>query len=132
VSTSGISEEVKRFVYEHIESVEQLEVLLLLRSTAPAEWTAESVARELRIAAPSAAIRLDDLASRDLLIVTGPSRSVYRYEPAGVDRDRVLRALADAYSTHRVSLITLIFSKPSDTIRSFADAFKIWKKDDHG
>jgi hypothetical protein len=62
------------------------------------------VARELRIDAHSAARRLA--------------------EPTG-GHDVEVDAVGRAYSERRVSVITFIFSRPTDRLRSFSDAFRI-------
>ena len=129
MSTGGIPDDVARFITDYIDSVEQLEVLLLLRASGSKEWTAESIARELRINPESVATRLATMHAQGLLALVDEEGGVYRYEPASSNTDRVVRGLADTYSQRRVSVITLIFSKPSDSIRTFADAFRIRKKD---
>lgn len=42
---TGVPAEVRRFIAAEIESVGQLEVLLLLRGAADKNWTADEVAR---------------------------------------------------------------------------------------
>jgi hypothetical protein len=54
---------------------------------------------------------------------TTPPR--YRYAPATAEQERVVEDLARCYNERRVSVITLIYSKPRDHIRSFANAFRI-------
>lgn len=119
-----IPEEVNRFITNHINSIEQLEVLLLLFNNANREWDANEVSRELRISSESAAARFEDLRSRGLLY-TNKKTGKYQYYPQNSDLDRAVNRLDRAYKEHRVTLINLIFSKPIDKIRTFADAFKI-------
>lgn len=119
--------DVAQFIVEYIDSVEQLEVLLLVRATAPEEWDGTTVARELRIDARSAASRLAKMAARGLLVTTDDDEVRYRFDPKSPELRRVVGLVAETYEERRVSVITLIFSKPSDTIRSFADAFRIRK-----
>ena len=38
--------------------------------------------------------------------------------------------MATAYASHRVSIIGLIFSKPTSNLKTFADAFRIRKDKD--
>ena len=127
MSNSGIPKHVERFIIDYIDSVELLEVLLLLQRTAPSDWDGESVARELRIAPESAGVRLQTLWSQKLLENIGGTPPAFRYGPSAVDLDRAVRGLAETYASRRVSVITLIFSKPDDAIRSFADAFRLRK-----
>jgi hypothetical protein len=127
---SGIKAEVQAFVREHIDSVEQLEVLLLLHRTAPRRWTAETVSRELRIDATSASRRLADLASRGLLDGEPPESATEFWLSAGGPSDALLRDLAATYAARRVTLIEFIFAAPVRDVRVFADAFWIRKRED--
>ena len=126
---SGIPEPVRHFIAQHVESVEQLEVLLHLRAHADRAWTADEVAQALHIDAASAARRLDDLCGRGVLAAAEESPRRYRYSPALPAVDAVVGSLAEAYATRRVSVISLIFAKPTDTIQTFADAFRIRRDD---
>jgi hypothetical protein len=120
-----------RFIHEYIDSVEQLEVLLLLRSSAPSAWTAEAVARDLRTAETSVTARLKTLHTQKLVEAsTVEGSTAYRYAPDGAGTDRLVGELASEYALRRVAVITLIFSKPNDAVRSFADAFRIRKDED--
>jgi hypothetical protein len=118
---SGIPDPVRQLIAQHIESVEQLEVLLHLRANADRTWTADEVAQNLHIQPDSAERRLDDLRARGFFAV---EENRYRYSPAQPAMDALVGGLAQVYSTHRVSVISLIFSKPTDTIQTFADAFR--------
>ncbi len=125
---------VQRFIAAHIDSIEKLEVLLLLRAHADRAWTPAAVSQELRIAETSAARRLMDLAARGLLAVEGGSPAAYRYGPEDAEDAVTVDELAESYGTRRVSVITFIFSRPLDTVRGFADAFRLKKdkEDEHG
>jgi hypothetical protein len=123
-----ITDAIKRFIADHITSVDQLEVLLLLHRTAEREWTAAAVSRELRIDAEWAARRLDDLQVRGFLsAMEGEGAASYRWAPATADLARGVEAVAAAYAERRVSVTTLIFAQPSSTIRTFANAFRFRK-----
>jgi hypothetical protein len=114
----------------HIDSIEKLEVLLLLRNRTEREWTASEVALELRITEASSAARLADLASSGLLVSNGEAPSVYRYSPAQSEDVRSISELAMTYAERRVSVITFIFSRPQERVRGFADAFLLRKRED--
>jgi hypothetical protein len=113
MSSSVIPDDVQRFIAEHVHSVEQLEVLLLLHRDATRAWSADEVARELRIDAGSAKSRLADLCTRRLLVETSAPALAYRFEPAAQALGRVVSSLATLYAERRVSVITLIFAKPT-------------------
>jgi hypothetical protein len=130
LSTNGLPDIVRDFIIEHIDSVEQVEILLLLRQKTGRTWTAESMARELRIAAGSAGTRLSDLKRLGFVVAVDGAPGEYRYAPRTPELDEKVRGLAEAYSERRVTVINLIFSKPIDTIRTFADAFRLRRDED--
>jgi predicted ArsR family transcriptional regulator len=129
VGAEGIPREVEQLISEHINSIEQLEILLLLHRQPSRRWTAADVARELRIHAASAATRLADLAARGFLHAEAAPAPAYLYQPTASALDGAVGGLAAAYAERRVTVIGLIFSKPLDNIRVFAGAFRL-KKDD--
>lgn len=124
---SDLPEEVRAFVARTITSVEQLEVLFLLRARREL-WTPEQVSAELRTAPASAAARLADLERQSLVCTDGCN---YWYEPPA-PVGAVVDAVAAAYATHRYRIIELIFAKPIDNIRVFASAFRLRKDEDDG
>lgn len=126
---SAVPEHVRAFVAQHIDSVEQLEVLLLVRDHAERRWSADQVAAELRIDPRSAAQRLEDLRDVGLLAGAEPAFSYRPRTPALADQTA---ELASMYQTHRVAIIAVIFSRPSERIRSFADAFRIRRGENDG
>jgi hypothetical protein len=124
VGSSEISSAVQEFVLRHIDSIEQLEILLLLRAHRDRPWTAEQVSREIRTAPASAARRLAGLAAAGLL-AREAAGDAYRYGPQADDVDRAAGELAETYAVRRIAVTNLIYSRPLDQVRTFADAFKI-------
>lgn len=122
-----ISADVRVLIGRHFDSVVQLELLLLLQAGRERAWTADEVARELRIEPAWTAAQLDHLASHRLLRSTKAGNAAYTYEPATPELSATLDRLARAYTERRVSLIALIYSKPADSLRTFADAFRFRK-----
>lgn len=117
----------------HIDSIEKLEVLLLLRNRTERPWTASEVALELRITEASSAARLEDLAASRLLVSNPETPPAYRFSPTHSDDVRSIAELAASYSERRVSVITFIFTKPQERVRGFADAFLFRRnRDDNG
>lgn len=129
--TIDVPEEVRRFIAHHIDSVEKLEILLLLHHQPGRAWSPEAVARELRIARQSAAERLEYMARDGLLIRQGEGTREYRYGPETMKLDNAVRSLATEYVKRRVTVINLIYSKPIDRIRTFADAFRLRRDDEN-
>jgi hypothetical protein len=119
--------EVKRFIAAEIESVGQLEVLLLLRGVADKNWTTEEVARALVMQAPSVEIWLDKMAGRGLVAAADDT---YRFAPPTADVERTIDRLAESYAKYRVAVIGVIFSRPSEGVTRFSEAFRIRRRDD--
>jgi hypothetical protein len=131
VTDDGITEDVRAFIAEYIDSVEQLEILLLLRRTAPKEWSATAVSQELYISPESAARRLEEFHRAGICSMKQASpEPLYWYNPNLREMDMTIGRLASTYEERRVRVINLIFSRPVDHIRSFADAFRIRKNED--
>ena len=129
-----LPEEVRRLISEHINSVEQLEILLLLRLRADVSWTASQVSEELRSSELSTAARLADLARRGFVTQgteTGGGQS-YRYDPTTEELRYAVDLLAKAYAELRFTVMELIFSKPIENLRVYANAFRFRKDDSDG
>lgn len=140
----GLPVDVVAFLDEHIHSVEQLEILLLLRRTAPQAWSGETVSAHLRGNAGSAEARLSDLHQRGLIerqvdaAATGTrgaaaseaGRALYFRSPSAPEAGQAslaatLERLEEAYATRRTRIIEIIFTKPPTALREFADAFRL-------
>lgn len=122
---AALPQRVQRFLLTHIDSIEKLETLLLLRARTERAWTASAVARELRITETSAAARLAELSTERLLQREEVPAGAWRYSPASDDDVRAVAELATTYTERRVSVISFIFSRPLERVRVFADAFLI-------
>jgi len=115
--------ELRAFIARYIDSVAQLEALLLLRGNARETWNAASVAKRLYTSEAEAAAILARLCGDGLLACAS---EVYRYECAP-DLAAMVDRLAEAYARQLIPITNLIHAKPR-RIREFADAFKL-KKD---
>jgi hypothetical protein len=114
------------FIAGHIDSVELIEVLLLLKRTRPAEWTPEEVSARLYTTPRSAVNRLEALRASGIASVREEGgRAAYRYAPADGAMERNVDDLEREYGARRTTIINLVFSRPSTSIRTFADAFRI-------
>ena len=127
MSDAALPPRVQRFLEAHIESIEKLEVLLLLRNQPARIWTAGAVAQELRIMEASASGRLEDLCARGLIVCEAGTPPPYRFAPRLSEDSQAVTELAATYAQRRVSVISFIFSKPTDRLKSFADAFRLKK-----
>jgi hypothetical protein len=132
VLSSDIAPNAQRFIRDHITSVAQLEMLLLLRTNPQQAWSAVELARELRVDPAWAEAQMCYLHEKQLIELSAASDPVYRYCPATPELEATVTALTQAYLVHRVSVIELIYDKPPEALRALADAFRIRKKPPHG
>jgi hypothetical protein len=132
LSLEVVPTHVRQFLSEHIHSVIQLEALLFLRGAKERSWSATELGRELRIEPIGAAAQLAGLCASTLLICDEGPEPRYQYKPPTAQLDEAVEGLAQAYGERPVAIITLIYSKPLDPIRGFADAFLFRKKDQNG
>jgi hypothetical protein len=128
VSAESLPEALRRFLADRIDSVEQLEILLLLARDPDIEWMPADVARALYTHPDSAGRRLAVLHLQGLLARS--EAGAYRYAASGTDAGELVEQLAVAYRERRVSVIGLIASRPMDNVRAFSDAFRLKREDE--
>lgn len=121
-----IPEDIARFILEKIDSVAQLEALLLLRNNPETAWSVRSLAARLYISEEQTLGVLSALRDRGFAS-TNPDSSLYRYQPSSLDLKTMLDRLAQIYAKHLVPVTNLIHSKPKTRIQEFADAFRLRK-----
>jgi hypothetical protein len=117
--------DIKQFIGDNISSIAQLELLLLLRSDPDRAWTAAEAGAALYSPAEVTALQLADLHARWLVAPAEANR--YIYHPQSDELNEFVSRLAELYRTRRVAVVTAVYSKPVDTIRTFADAFRFRK-----
>jgi hypothetical protein len=114
---------LQRFVRERLPSVEQIEIVLLLRGDHTRTWSAPEVSEHLGTPPESTAMRLFLLASNGIVAFESGR---YRYA-AGEALEPLVAELAEAHAERRHVLTALVGGQPADPLRSFADAFKLKK-----
>lgn len=126
MSSDFIPEDVSRFILESIDSVAQMEALILVRSQPDHKWTASDLAKRLYIREEETTELLSRLCASGFLIVDkGEERSVYCYRPSSVELRALADRLSEVYAKHLVPVTNLIHSKPKTRVQEFADAFKL-------
>lgn len=123
-----ISEDLKKFIREQIQTVSRLEVLLLLHRSQSRSFTTAEVANELSFESDVACEQLAALATIGIFAQSEVDKSTYRYDPADEALHSMVDQLALAYSRQRVPIFSLILTEPADRIRLFAEAFRLIRK----
>lgn len=116
--------ELREFLENHIDSIAQLEALLLLRDAPGLVWDARATAMRLYVGEQEAFSALAHLATRGLIT---RSESRYTFDPQSEELSRGCVLLAEYYRAYLIPITNLIHAKPR-RIQQFADAFKL-KKD---
>jgi hypothetical protein len=111
---------LQQFVEQHIESLAELDALLLLREDPSRTWTPVEAAKALYTVPEMCASQLASLAKQGLVVHSNPPDAGYRYQPASAELDHLIDELAVLYGQRRVAVITLIYSKPSSKMESIA------------
>ena len=119
-----ISPAVRALLAERIDSVPELEAVLLLREDPTRGWTAEQAGTRLYVSTTVADYILATLAERGFF---SPTDDTYRYLPATPEIADAVDQLATAYRRHLVAVTQIIHSKPSRNVRDFANAFRLRK-----
>ena len=125
MSEPVIPNTVHRLIVERIDSVAELEALLLMRGE-PQHWDAARLAGRLYVSAAEAADLLTRLQGKGLCRFQEDS---YHYEPATEELAAAIELLAETYRTRLIPVTKLIHSKSASSLKRFADAFRFRRKD---
>lgn len=122
-----IPADITQFIIEKIDSVAQLEALLLLRSSPEEKWSVRALSRRLYIDEKETDEVLARLQMHGFAINKPGEPALYKYQPSSIELRQMVDRLAEIYSRHLVPVTNLIHSKPKSRVQEFADAFKFRK-----
>jgi hypothetical protein len=115
---------VRQLIAERLDSIPELEAVLLFRDDRTRHWTPDEAGRRLYVSTTVATYILEQLSDRGFIARTGDQ---YRYQPESDDLASAVDQLAVAYGRHLVAVTHLVHSKPGQGVRHFADAFRLRK-----
>ena len=121
-------------LHDHIESYEQLEMLLLMRGDKVASWTEETLCERLRSAVSLVQAALERLKSAGLVEARAHEGAKhYSYLCQSDDVEATISRLAAAYRENPIPIIKIMSANSLErlrtaALRTFADAF-ILRKD---
>jgi hypothetical protein len=118
--------EIIRFIVDQIDSVPQLEALLLVWNTRPAIWTPEELGKRLYVSNEL----LQELVRKRLITSIQGAVEGYRYESASEEQDELIGRLDEMYRREVVRVSNMIHAKPASALRDFAQAFRFTKEKD--
>ncbi len=118
--------DVGQFILDRIDSIAQLEALLLLRASPDTWWACKGVAERLYISPEECRPVLDGLCKRGLLLSRDPAEGgSYRYRPETGELREMVDRLAYYYTKHLVPVSHLVHAKARTRLEGFARAFKL-------
>jgi hypothetical protein len=124
---SDLPDDLRRFIAEHLGSIVQLELLLLLAGDSARTWSAEEAAKALYVSPEAAHGFLEVMRSQGLCQQDPAGSARYRFAPSRPDYEQLTRDLAAVYKERRLTIINLIYASPVQKFQSFADAFRLRK-----
>jgi hypothetical protein len=124
VSEERIPSIVRGLIAERLDSIPELEAVLLFRENPRREWTAEEAGKRLYVSATVAEYILRRLCEQGFFVAAGDT---YRYQPECDEVAAAVEQLAVAYRGHLVEVTEVVHSKPGKNIRDFANAFRLRK-----
>jgi hypothetical protein len=132
VTESGaIPESVRELISRAVQSIEELEVLLVLRGPVMRSWTAAQLASELRLPEGVLVTALQALVVSELALQVNDSTPLqYQYRLQVPEAEEAVEDLAEIYAQNRVEVLMLISSNAIDRVRkgalrTFSDAFRL-------
>jgi hypothetical protein len=123
---TGLPPSLRNLIASSIDSIEALEILLLLRRSPQTFWATRAIAEQLGIAEEIVVTKLGGL-RRAGLVSVGDQTGAYRYAPHDEELSASIADLATAYHERRASVVNTIFSANLERLRAFSDAFKVTK-----
>jgi len=122
-----IPKNVREFITANIDSIAELEALMLLFREPAADWTAASLAERLYSGPEQAEEAIAKLCSIGVAHAKAGDPVTYHFHPSTPELEQMVSDLAETYSKYLVPVTNLIHSKPQSRVQQFADAFKLKK-----
>jgi hypothetical protein len=111
MAENPFASDVRHFILINIDSIAQLEALLLLCANPAEKWDVAALARRLYISEQETSTLLARLCDLGLTSVNGDNPPRYRYQPESDYLARMVDRLADVYAKHLVPVTNLVHSK---------------------
>jgi hypothetical protein len=110
MANEALPHQLRDFIAQHLTSVEDLEILLLVWRGPRRWWTAPEIARELEMTEAVARRRLERLSGPFLDVCLIGTLS-YRFAPGHDGREALVGDLAAVYEERRTEIVGLILSR---------------------
>jgi len=124
---TALPPDVVHFLHARIDSVPELEALLLMHGDPLAAWDSGGLSERLYISVRESALILAKLAR--LGLVSAGEGGAFSFDRASSDA-AVVERLAQSYQKHLSMIARIIHEKPALGLREFAQAFTVKQRED--
>lgn len=121
-------EQIDRFLVDEIDTVPQLEALLLIWNRRPKTWYCSEISKSLYISQDLAQEVIRHLEQHHLVMKVEGSAGAYVLRTDSEEREQMLAAVDATYRRELVRISNLIHEKASRAVRDFASAFRFKKE----
>jgi hypothetical protein len=123
---------VTAFVDSHILSVDDLRIFFACADNPDRWWSSTALGRELGVAERIARATLERFAQQNLLDIRISDDVRYRFQPGTGQLEAAASAFAAAYRRDPALVVQYVArsAAETDSLRDFADAFRIRRRDD--
>lgn len=125
MATEPLPADVRDLLSRHLPSMDHVTVLLAMREASDVVHVAASMAPLVHVDQKVATSVFADLVAARLI---APRDSGFVYQPDPRLAEAV-ESLAEMYNTRPVTLVRAIYDRPTSPAKSFADAFRIRKRE---
>jgi DNA-binding IclR family transcriptional regulator len=128
VPEKHLSPELQSFIARYIQSVEKLEILLLFFREPMRRWQPMEIFQQIQSSPTSISQKLELLVAEGF--VAKDKDGYFCYEPKSTAIGTQVAKLDEAYRERRIKVIESIFSKTTEELRDFSNAFKLRKENE--
>jgi len=128
-SGGNVRDQLQSFLFDHVESYEELELVVLLRRERDRDWSPEDAAAKLQLPASACLSGLEELERRGI-VSKGALTGTFRYAPCSLEVAARLAQLDESYRSQRLSVVTLMSINAIErlrvaTLHRFADTLRL-------
>ena len=122
--------EAEEFIERAVDTIHQLEILMLLRRSHDRFWRVDEIAAELQMTAATVASSVSGLHANGVLAVEDTNPAAYRYEPRSIGLHAGVESLAASYEADPLPVLRAVLNKPPRALQTFSDAFLARRRQD--
>jgi hypothetical protein len=124
-----LTPEAEEFIERVVDTIHQLEVLMLLHRSPHRFWRIDEIAGALEITSRTVTSSVVGLHKNGVLVAEGTDPVGYRYEPRSVALHAGAESLVAAYAVDALLVVKSVLEKPPRALRTFSDAFLFRRRD---